>query len=242
MTNFKVITPAYNCEKEIEQTIISVVGQSYKNWSMTILDDLSTDNTYQTCVNLAKKFGVEDKIEVIKRKEKHGEVRNTLVEVEKLNDEDVVIRLDAGDWLTDLGCFEILNMVYEEHKPAVLWTGHRWGYTSQNISGPIDPNVSVYDQPWRSSHLKTFKVGDFRGLNPKNFKDEDENYIMIACDQAIFLPMMERARQNNRPLIFLPMQMYHYNIDISDKKIFHTDRSYAQKHSAEWIRARGFIQ
>jgi len=83
MTNFKVITPAYNCEKEIEQTIISVVGQSYKNWSMIILDDLSTDSTYETCVNLARKFGVEDKIEVIKRKEKHGEVRNTLVEVER---------------------------------------------------------------------------------------------------------------------------------------------------------------
>jgi len=241
MTNFKVITPAYNCEKEIEQTIISVVGQSYKNWSMVILDDLSTDNTYETCINLAKKFGVEDKIEVIKRKEKHGEVRNTLVEVEKLNEDDVVIRLDAGDWLTDLGCFEILHEVYSRYDPAVAWSGHRWGFTNTNISGPIDTEVSIYSQPWRTSHLKTFRVKDFMGLNHKNFLDSEGNYIMIACDQAVFLPMIERARRSNRPLIFIPHLMYHYNIDLERKDLFHNDRSYAQKHSAEWIRERGYI-
>ena len=242
MTNFKVITPAYNCEKEIEQTIISVVGQSYKNWSMIILDDLSTDSTYETCVNLARKFGVEDKIEVIKRKEKHGEVRNTLVEVEKLDEDDVVIRLDAGDWLTDLGCFEILDKAYSQVDPAVAWTMHRWSFSQTNISGPIDPNVSLYNQPWRSSHLKTFRVRDFTGLNRKNFVDDDENYIMIACDQAIFLPMMEKARLNKRPLLFIPMTMYHYNIDIDRKDLFHNDRSYAQKQSAEWLRSRGYIE
>ena len=242
MTNFKVITPAYNCEKEIEQTIISVVGQSYKNWSMVILDDLSTDSTYETCVNLAKKFGVENKIEVVKRKEKHGEVRNTLVEVERLRDEDVVIRLDAGDWLTDLGAFQILDSVYSQYDPAVAWSGHRWSFTNTNISGPIDLEKSIYDQPWRTSHLKTFRVRDFMVLNPKNFMDTEGNYIMIACDQAVFLPMIERARRRKRPLIFIPHLMYHYNIDLDRKDLFHNDRSYAQKHSAEWIRERGYIE
>ena len=242
MTNFKVITPAYNCEKEIEQTILSVVGQSYKNWSMVILDDLSTDSTYETCKSIAKKYGVENKITVIRRKEKHGEVRNTLVELEKLKDEDVVVRLDAGDWITDLGCFHILDKAYQQHDPAVVWTGHRWSFSDTNISGPIDPNVSMYRQPWRTSHLKTFRVKDFTGINQKNFTDDEGNYIMIACDQAIFLPMLERARRRGRPLVFIPRVMYHYNIEIDRKDLFYNERSYAQKHSAEWIRERGYIE
>jgi hypothetical protein len=65
---------------------------------------------------------------------------------------------------------------------------------------------------------------------------------MIACDQAIFLPMMERARRDKKSLIFLPMVMYHYNIDLQKPDLFHNDRSYAQKYSAEWIRERGFIE
>lgn len=242
MTSFKFITPAYNCEKEIEQTIISVVGQTYKDWSMVIIDDLSTDGTYEVCKKLIKKYQVEDKIEVVKRKEKHGEVKNTIVEVERLKDDDVVVRLDAGDWLTDLGCLEIIEMGYREHNAEVLWTDQRWGFSPTSICGPIDIETSVYKQPWVSSHLKTFKVSAFRGLNPSNFMDEEGNYIQIACDQAIFLPMMERARRKNKPLIFLNMVMYHYNIDIEKPDLFHNERSYAQKHSAEWIRERGFIE
>ena len=242
MINFKIITPAYNCQEDIIQTLYSVIGQSYQNWEMIVIDDVSSDNTGDVVKQFAKKHGFEDRIIVKTRKEKHGEVRNTLAEVDLLDKEDVVVRLDAGDWLTDLGCLDILAKAYTQVDPAVAWTDHRWSFSNTNISGPIDPNISIYNQPWRTSHLKTFRVRDFRGLNPKNFVDAEGNYIMIACDQAIFLPMIERARVNRRPLLYIPFMMYHYNIDIERKDLFHNDRSYAQKHSAEWIRKRGYIE
>ena len=238
---FHFIIPAYNCRDEIGQTLWSIVGQSYKDWCATIIDDVSTDGTGKFCLNFFEKLGLSDRVNVVKRQEKFGEVRNTLDVCEKLEDDTIVVRLDAGDWLTDLGCLHILDHVYSTHDPAVLWTAHRWAWTNQNISGPIDINTSVYRQPWKSSHLKTFRVRDFRGLNPKNFLDQDGNYIVIACDQAIFLPMMERARRKGRPLIFLPMIMYHYSIDLQKPDLFTCDRSIRQKQSAEWIRQRGFV-
>lgn len=238
---FHFIIPAFNCRDEIDQTLWSVTGQSYKNWRATIIDDVSSDGTGEYCLDFFRRLGLSDKVEVIVRKEKFGEVRNTLDVCKNLNSEDIVVRLDAGDWITDLGCLHVLDMIYSTHDPAVLWTAHRWAWTNQNISGPIDPSVSVYSQPWRSSHLKTFRVRDFLGLNPKNFIDQDGNYIVIACDQAIFLPMMERARRNGRPLIFLPMLMYHYSIDLQRPDLFSCDRSLRQKQSAEWIRQRGYI-
>ena len=40
-----IITPTYNCSQFIAETIASVLGQTYLNWEMIIVDDCSTDNT-----------------------------------------------------------------------------------------------------------------------------------------------------------------------------------------------------
>ncbi len=42
-----VIMPAYNGEKFIEKSIKSIINQKYDEWELILIDDASTDNTYQ---------------------------------------------------------------------------------------------------------------------------------------------------------------------------------------------------
>jgi len=222
---------------------MSVVAQSYKNWRMIVYDDMSKDGTSSTVQRLAINLGLRDRLSVIRRAEKFGEVRNTLDAVKTIDDDEIVCRLDGGDWLTDTDTLHILNQAYEKTDAAIIWTKHRWAYSSRNISGPLRQDTTdVYKHPWVSSHLKTFRRAAMRGINPKNYLDDDGNYIMIACDQAVFLPMLQKAIEDHRPLCYMPFVAYHYNIDLAKPDLFTCDRSQNQKMSAERIRARGYIR
>lgn len=52
-----IITPMYNSEKYIGETIESVLNQTYKNWEMLIINDCSTDNG----ADIVKKYQKLDK-------------------------------------------------------------------------------------------------------------------------------------------------------------------------------------
>lgn len=51
-----VITPAYNSEKYIEETILSVLNQTYTEWEMIIVDDCSKDST----CDIVRKYAEQD--------------------------------------------------------------------------------------------------------------------------------------------------------------------------------------
>lgn len=240
---FVFVTPAFNCQNDIEQTLHSMMAQSYKNWRAIIINDISTDKTLETINKVVKGTVYSDRFTIIDNKEKMGEVRNTLQSINQIDDEEIVCRVDGGDWLTENDALWMLNSVYNNTTVDVAWTSHRWAYTPQNISGPLalKDGQTVYQHPWVSSHMKTFRCRRLRSVPEANFKDADGNYIMIACDQAVFLPMMHMTLSEKRLVGHLPVVCYHYSIDLHDKNLFSSDRSIRQKNSAEWIRARGFV-
>ena len=48
-----VIMPAYNCEKYIEEAIRSVIGQTFTDWELIVLDDGSSDSTREVIDRIA---------------------------------------------------------------------------------------------------------------------------------------------------------------------------------------------
>jgi len=51
-----IITPLYNADKYIAETIESVINQTYQNWEMIIVDDCSTDES----LSIVNKYAVKD--------------------------------------------------------------------------------------------------------------------------------------------------------------------------------------
>lgn len=64
-----IITPVYNSEKTIDQTIESVIRQNYHNWEMIIVDDGSTDRSNELIKN---KIKTDSRIKIYENSEKMG--------------------------------------------------------------------------------------------------------------------------------------------------------------------------
>ncbi|WP_042143752.1 glycosyltransferase family 2 protein [Paucisalibacillus sp. EB02] len=64
-----VITPAYNAERFIKQTIESVLAQTYTNWEMIIVDDCSTDRTVEFINEFTQK---DNRVHLIQLEENSG--------------------------------------------------------------------------------------------------------------------------------------------------------------------------
>jgi glycosyltransferase involved in cell wall biosynthesis len=88
-----IITPCYNSTKYITQTMESVLVQTYKNWEMLIVDDCSTDGSYEKALEYAEK---DNRIKVYRMEQNSGPsyVRNKAIE---LSHGDYVAFLDSDD-------------------------------------------------------------------------------------------------------------------------------------------------
>jgi len=93
-----IITPAYNAEKYLNETIKSVQNQTYQQWEMIIVDDCSSDNTYAVALQYAE----EDKrIKVLKNNHNLGVSATRNVALDIATGEYVAF-LDSDDqWTSD---------------------------------------------------------------------------------------------------------------------------------------------
>lgn len=242
---FVFVAPAYNAATTLPRMLYSLAGQSYDHWRLILIDDVSNETHRRATIDCVNRFNelmgvthsdVVPRVTLILNDEKKWEVANVLNGISMCHDNDIVCRIDADDWLTELDALAYLSALYDATGADALWTAHRWAFTDKNISGPMPHGSDPYKHPWVSSHLKTFRKYLLNGVNDLNYRGEDGNYIRRAGDQAIFLPALHNATKWG----FVPRVMYHYTIkDVPET--YQTPDARFQRDEALFLRQRGYV-
>lgn len=91
-----VIVPIYNTEKYLRQCVDSILGQTYRELEVILVDDGSTDNSPEICEEYKRK---DDRIRVI-HKENGGQAgaRNCGIDAA---DGDYISFVDSDDWIAE---------------------------------------------------------------------------------------------------------------------------------------------
>ncbi|SFO87178.1 glycosyltransferase family 2 protein [Hydrogenimonas thermophila] len=96
MNLVSVITPSYNSSKFIAKTIESVLNQTYQNWEMIIVDDVSSDNSNEIIEGYRKK---DNRIKLIKLEKNSGPAIARNIGIKKAKGRFIAF-LDSDDiWL-----------------------------------------------------------------------------------------------------------------------------------------------
>jgi len=238
---FAFAIPTRNSSKTAWQALVSLAGQSYKDWHAVIVDDCSTDGTPDYVETVALSLGIADKIRVVRNDERRWEVSNVLEAMSWMGDEEIVCRLDLDDYLCDLNALEIMARAYEKIPDLeAAWSNHRWydanGVTNQNISAALPNGADPYKHSWVSSHFKTWKKSVSKQVFDANYRGVDDEYIKRAGDQAIYLPVLALAKRR----VHVPVTMYAYRCDMNPET-FQTDDAKFQKEEADFLRKRGLL-
>lgn len=168
---FKIIIPNYNNELYIKKCLDSILSQSFQNFKIVIVDDLSTDKSFDICKKYQKKHN--DKI-ILKRmtyKGNEGGARNvgimTNVECE------YYMFIDGDDFLRDNNCLvKIYNKCVTNKSEVVFYKMVR--YTNNKFF-----NMRIQKFKWDSS----LAIG-YSSACGKVVKSNIIEFFLENCDHA----------------------------------------------------------
>ena len=109
---FSIIIPNFNNGDWIGKTIQSVLDQTYQNWEMYVIDDMSTDNSVEVVESFKDK-----RINLTKNEIKlyNGGSRNIgILKAKKSNYDGYLFFIDSDDWLVDNNVLENLNKFIQD--------------------------------------------------------------------------------------------------------------------------------
>lgn len=108
-----IIVPAYNVEQYIGKCLDSLIGQTYKNIEIILVDDGSSDSTGDICDTYQQQYGNLIKVEHCRHR---GVSQRRLTGIRRASGEYVVF-VDADDWVENdyivsmLSCMESADIV-----------------------------------------------------------------------------------------------------------------------------------
>lgn len=181
---FSIIVPVYNVEKFLSQCVESLVGQSYKNIEIILVDDGSTDESKNICDEWTKR---DSRIIVChKKNEGLGMARNT--GMQKANG-DYICFVDSDDYIDE-------KLMEDLYTAVRLYNSdlYAYGYEKVSFEGKVLSQyipVSDFDYFEGQDVMEKF-LPDLLCENPKA-KQGNKGVLMSACCMAFSKKLIEKS-------------------------------------------------
>ena len=172
-----IIVPMYNAEKFIGKTIESVLAQTYQNWEMLIMNDVSTDNSLAIVSLYAKK---DERIKIVNTEKNVGVVkgRNFLID---LASGKYIAFLDADDYWHNEKLEKQIKFMKEKNASISCTEYTRVKENEEKINDVIIKEEISYNDMLKNNYLGCLTViYDANKIGKRYFKEleKNEDYVL----------------------------------------------------------------
>ena len=214
-----IVSPFYNAKDYVRRCIASVAAQDYSNYEHWLIDDASTDDSYNVALNYIDTLpnNIKSKFRVVKNLKNCGAVYNHIMIIKNQDDNSIIVMLDGDDSLTNRP--DIFTYYNHLHYDYDFTYGSCWSMVDSIplISQPYPPEVKdiksykSYKFNWNMpyTHLRTMKARLIKMHDISNFQDQDGNWYRAGGDNATFYSALESCDPNK--VYVVSDIVYNYN-------------------------------
>lgn len=229
-TRFIILVTQRDAKPFIKKCLDSILLQTYKNYVVIVMDDNSTDGTWEIVQ--------EYPFQAIHTEKQDYHIKNfmTGINLFATDKEDVIVFLSGDDYLYSDDVLEYLNNIYQED----VWLTYGNFVRTSGLHGtgcsPI-PDTRTYrtSGSWFASHLVTCKKKLFDKIDDKDLRYKNGEYPNNSFDCAMLYPMIEMA--GHKHLRYIEKVLYVYNDEnpvanenyLKDKRACLREREYWSK-------------
>lgn len=183
-----IITPTYNCEEFLCETVNSVLKQTYFNWELILIDDCSTDNTREIINNYTAQ---DSRIKKIFLTENSGAGVARNYGLEEVQGRYIAF-LDSDDVWLENKLDRQLKLMQEKEAP-ISFTGYtimdeKLNKINAEIRVPVSIDLFEY--------LKTTIIGMSTSMIDKNIVGDFRlNKIRSRQDGILWIELLKRGHK-----------------------------------------------
>ena len=149
-----IIIPIYNVEKYLDRCLKSVTSQTFQDFECILINDCSTDKSWEICNNFTK---FDKRFKVIHNKHNEG---SSLARKTGLNNSkgDYILFVDSDDWIEPDMVEKMYNKAISDNCDIVYCDFVRFSNSGENLVSNIDvtkmakndiiKNIFSYKFPW----------------------------------------------------------------------------------------------
>ena len=215
---YSFLVPVYNVEKYLTQCIESMLGQTYRDFEIILVDDGSTDSSGEICDDYKDKY--PDIIKVIhKQNEGHTATRQVAI---KNAESDVCVFVDSDDYV-ESNLLETVNIEFQSDSQLdmVIYsfcysnngikTHRKQKYFNEDKLFFGESKKEIYEALIFSSFINSLWV---KATKTKILQNDPTDYSLIydkwmAEDQYQSIYLVTEAQK----IKFIDSQLYNYRTD-----------------------------